>query len=39
MGPFADSLGYSERQGWRLLKLARERGFLPERKADGHGKR
>jgi len=29
MDEFAQSEGYSERQMWRLVKLARERGFLP----------
>jgi len=35
MREFAEGLGYSERQGWRLLALARTRGILPPRgKAD-----
>lgn len=38
MREFAESLGYGERQGYRLLKVARERGFLPAKEAD-HGKR
>jgi hypothetical protein len=34
MQQFAESLGYSERQAWRLLKLARDRGFLPDPKKE-----
>jgi hypothetical protein len=33
MKEFAEELGYSERHAWRLLKLTRERGFLPSRRA------
>jgi hypothetical protein len=31
MAEFAESLGYSERHAYRLLRLARERGLLPEK--------
>jgi hypothetical protein len=32
MAEFAKDQGFSERHAWRLLKLARERGFLPQSK-------
>lgn len=35
MAQFADGRGYSERHAWRLLKIARERGFLPPTKTGG----
>ncbi len=34
MEQFAKSLNASERQVWRLIRLARERGFLPRREED-----